>query len=106
MRGRAGISTYKGVSQLLVMAFVGMMVLLATSSGANLQAQTAEEQAAVEIETFQMGVLATEGATRVLEAWQPTVDLLNYQAEAQELPYRFGLQPETHNSLGRIRRGG
>ena len=46
-----------------------------------------------------LGVLATEGATRALEAWTPTMTLLNQAAAEQTLPYRFRLEPHTDNSL-------
>lgn len=45
------------------------------------------------------GVLASEGATRTLEAWAPTVSLLNDTARDQDLPYRFRLEPHNEASL-------
>jgi PAS domain S-box-containing protein len=45
------------------------------------------------------GVLASEGATRTLEAWAPTVSLLNSAAQDQERPYRFRLEPHNEASL-------
>lgn len=48
---------------------------------------------------IRVGILATEGATRALEAWTPTIDLLNGAAENQNLPYRFKIEPHTDLSL-------
>lgn len=52
-----------------------------------------------EIEQLKIGVLATEGSTRALEAWSPTIDFLNAQAELQEMPLRFLVSPQTQTSL-------
>ncbi len=46
-----------------------------------------------------LGVLANEGATRAIEAWSPTQDMLNEAAAAQELPYRFKIEPHSDASL-------
>lgn len=46
-----------------------------------------------------IGVLASEGATRALEAWAPTVSLLNATARAQEHPFHFRLEPHNQPSL-------
>ena len=51
------------------------------------------------IVSFRIGVLATEGATRSLEAWSPTAELLNETAQAQGLPYHFTIVPHTVASL-------
>ena len=51
------------------------------------------------IVSFRIGVLATEGATRSLEAWTPTAVLLNETAQAQALPYHFSIVPHTVASL-------
>jgi PAS domain S-box-containing protein len=54
---------------------------------------------AMAIQKIRVGVLASEGATRALEAWTPTIKLLNASAEAQGQSFRFLLQPETPTSL-------
>lgn len=46
-----------------------------------------------------LGVLASEGATRALEAWAPTVSLLNKAARDQERRFRFRLEPHNEASL-------
>ncbi len=46
-----------------------------------------------------LGVLASEGVTRALEAWAPTIELLNRAAEEQELPYQFRMEPHSDTSL-------
>ena len=48
---------------------------------------------------IRVGILATEGATRALEAWTPTIDLLNNAARNQSLPYRFKIEPHTDLTL-------
>ncbi|MCP9481098.1 ATP-binding protein [Shimia sp. CNT1-13L.2] len=73
------------------------MALLFGLGGPLATAQQAETS--VEREEFQIGILATEGATRALEAWQATADLLNAAADEQKLPYRFTIQPQTHGTL-------
>jgi len=70
--------------------------LLLSSSGSSV-AQDAAEQ--VEVREVQIGILATEGATRVLEAWAATADLLDDAAAAQGLPFSFSIKPHTHDSL-------
>jgi PAS domain S-box-containing protein len=50
---------------------------------------------------FRIGVLATEGATRALESWTATANLLNRSAEAQEQPYQFKIAPQTLGSLAK-----
>ena len=70
---------------------VALLSVLTSSSHA--------QQTATGSQTLRMGVLAAEGATRTIEAWSPTVDLLNSSAEAQELPYRFQMEPHTAASL-------
>ncbi|NNK16423.1 MAG: PhnD/SsuA/transferrin family substrate-binding protein, partial [Sulfitobacter sp.] len=63
---------------------------------APLRAQETDPQPITELT---LGILATEGATRVLEAWTPTQALLNRAASAQNLPYRFKIEPHTDTSL-------
>ncbi|UWR13571.1 PhnD/SsuA/transferrin family substrate-binding protein [Sulfitobacter mediterraneus] len=48
---------------------------------------------------IRVGILATEGATRALEAWTPTIDLLNNAARNQSSPYRFKIEPHTDLTL-------
>ncbi|MDC0739444.1 PhnD/SsuA/transferrin family substrate-binding protein [Cognatishimia sp. SS12] len=50
-------------------------------------------------QVFSLGVLSTEGATRALEAWRPTIDFLNREAAYLETPYRFVMSPQSHESL-------
>jgi signal transduction histidine kinase/ABC-type phosphate/phosphonate transport system substrate-binding protein/protein-tyrosine-phosphatase len=59
-------------------------------------AQATPEQ---DIREIKLGVLATEGATRALEAWTPTIALLNRNAETQSLPYRFKIEPHSDLTL-------
>ena len=40
-----------------------------------------------------------KGQTRALEAWTPTIDLLNNAARNQSLPYRFKIEPHTDLTL-------
>ena len=47
----------------------------------------------VERRILTVGVLTTEGVTRAIEAWRPTVDLLNREADIVEMPVRFVLKP-------------
>jgi len=61
------------------------------------RAQT--EDADGEIVSLRIGVLSIEGATRSLEAWTPTADLLNEAAKAQGMPYRFSIAPHSVTSL-------
>ena len=46
-----------------------------------------------------LGVLANEGATRAIEAWEPTLKLVNQAAAGQELEYRFRIEPHSDSSL-------
>lgn len=77
----------------LVIALV-LNCFLATVTSAQEDGQEASPP-----ETLTIGVLALEGATRALEAWQSTTDLLNRSAARSNLPYEFALQPHTHSSL-------
>lgn len=58
-----------------------------------------DQQSEVVVTRLNLGVLANEGATRALEAWTPTEDLLNRAAATQDLPYRFKIQPHSETSL-------
>ncbi|WP_372886681.1 PhnD/SsuA/transferrin family substrate-binding protein [Shimia sp.] len=71
---------------------------LALTGGAGAVAQEAPPPD-VEPRQFQIGLLATEGATRALEAWGPTAAALNAAAAAQQLPYGFSIKPHNHGSL-------
>ncbi|GAA6209924.1 hypothetical protein NBRC116601_32170 [Cognatishimia sp. WU-CL00825] len=68
------------------------LLIVAQGSGAWAQNSRATQ-------TFTIGILATEGATRALEAWRPTIDFLNSEAEFQEVPYRFNVRPHTVETL-------
>ncbi|WP_165978826.1 PhnD/SsuA/transferrin family substrate-binding protein [Antarcticimicrobium luteum] len=69
------------------------------SDPSGLQAQSEPEIPEAERATLRIGVLAVEGATRTLEAWAPTADLLNRAVQEQGLPYRFSVAPHTVASL-------
>lgn len=68
-------------------------------------AQTAETQT---VENIQFGIMSEEGVTRTLEDWSPMVAVLNENAAAQGVPYRFSMTPIAdtaflqHLSDGRI----
>lgn len=53
----------------------------------------------IDLREITLGILASEGATRALEAWAPTVLLLNKAAEEDSIPYTFRLEPHTDTSL-------
>ena len=77
-----------------------LIVLLAVPLTPGVLAQTQAAKAAdADLATLRIGVLATEGATRALEAWEPTAELLNRAAQDQGLPYRFSVAPQTVTSL-------
>lgn len=59
----------------------------------------AEDTEPPEVTELTFGVLNSEGATRTLEAWLPTVELLNQAAVAEGLPYSFRLEPHTDTTL-------
>lgn len=59
----------------------------------------AQAEAEAEPETYRIGVQATAGATRAIETWQATEDVLNQASVALELPYRFSIVPETGISV-------
>jgi PAS domain S-box-containing protein len=75
------------IAAILVTVYLGAMPARAQS-----------EDAATPI-VLRIGILATEGATRALESWTATADLLNRTAQAQEQPYRFTITPQTLGSL-------
>lgn len=56
--------------------------------------------------TLRVGVLTTEGATRALEAWTPTIDRLNAEARTQGLGYDFTVAPQTHAEILRALQDG
>lgn len=51
------------------------------------------------VETYRIAVQATAGATRAIETWRATEDVLNQASAAQGLPYRFIVLPETGGGL-------
>ena len=75
---------------------LGLLFALVVSLGMPTRAQ---ESADGSITMLSLGVLATEGATRALEAWTPTQDLLNDAAIERDAPYRFRIEPHTDTSL-------
>lgn len=75
---------------------LALAALLVVPGSLGLHAQDGVSETA---EIFNIGVQATEGATRVLEAWQPTVARLNAAAEAQQMPYRFAVRPHTQSTM-------
>lgn len=78
----------------LVLFLVAGIAGLAPSTG-RAQTDAVEE----DVVSFRIGVLATEGVTRSLEAWTPTAELLNEAARDQGLPYHFSIAPHTVASL-------
>lgn len=50
-------------------------------------------------QVFTIGVLSTEGATRALEAWRPTIEFLNDESEYLDTPYRFVVRPHSVETL-------
>ncbi|SHH78810.1 PhnD/SsuA/transferrin family substrate-binding protein [Cognatishimia maritima] len=81
----------------------GFWILLAALTVALLARATAADaqqaQFSADTEVFTVGVLSTEGATRALESWRPTIDYLNREAQFAESPYRFNVQPFSHAAL-------
>ena len=75
---------------------LALMLLVLAGATAPLRAQDNDVQL---ITQLTLGILATEGATRALEAWTPTQDLLNRAAATQRLPYRFKIEPHTDTTL-------
>lgn len=71
------------------------VTLVARATAANAQ----QTEFSADTEVFTVGVLSTEGATRALEAWRPTVDYLNREALFVESPYRFVVRPHSHATL-------
>jgi PAS domain S-box-containing protein len=79
------------------LALLAAVILVAVYPGT--MPVRAQSEDAVDPIVLRIGVLATEGATRALESWAATADLLNRTAEAQEQPYRFTINPQTLGSL-------
>ncbi len=86
-------------SLLQIRKFFLFRLLLVAISCVCIGPATAQDETQKENTELTLGVLASEGATRGLEAWTPTVLLLNRAAEEQDLPYRFRLEPHTDTSL-------
>ncbi len=93
---RSGTSVFRNILRRLC-ALLLMAVLVSVWSGA--APVRAQEAAKQETTVLRIGVLATEGATRALESWAATADLLNRAAESQQQPYRFTIAPQTLGSL-------
>ncbi|MFY0597948.1 MAG: PhnD/SsuA/transferrin family substrate-binding protein [Cognatishimia sp.] len=62
-------------------------------------AQAQQTEFSADTQVFTVGVLSTEGATRALEAWRPTVEYLNREALFVDSPYRFVVRPYSHATL-------
>ena len=83
--------------QILISFFVAAMMLFGVplAKAQSDDALFAEQERRV----IHFGVLTTEGVTRAIEAWQPTVDLLNQEADILQVPYRFVLKPHSLPAL-------
>ena len=57
------------------------------------------QQAETVVSQLTLGVLVNEGATRAIEAWTPTEDVLNKAAAEEGVPYRFRIEPHSDVSL-------
>ena len=79
-----------------VVGILGLATLFVfgTQNGGELRAQS-EEPAT----TYRIGVIATAGATRAIETWRATQDVLNQASAAQDMPFRFSIIPETSTSM-------
>lgn len=85
-----------------VLALIGFCALPAVPgllAQTEAQAEAGAEASDADLTTLRIGVLASEGATRSLEAWEPTAELLTRAAQEQGLPYRFSIAPHTVASL-------
>lgn len=71
------------------------VTLVARATAADAQ----QTEFSADTQVLTVGVLSTEGVTRALESWRPTVDYLNREALFVESPYRFVVQPHSHVSL-------
>ena len=89
--------------RILLLTWITAALLMLTPQFA--RAQTTPEvsletfSAFEEIQELNLGVLTTEGVTRAIEAWRPTVELLNREALIADKPYRFALKPHSLPSL-------
>lgn len=79
-------------------------ILVVVSPGAMPARAQSEDPATPAV--LRIGILATEGATRALESWTATADLLNTMAQTQEQPFRFTIKPQTLGSLFAAVEGG
>jgi len=71
------------------------VTLVARATAANAQ----QTELPADTQVFTLGVLSTEGATRALEAWRPTIEYLNDEALFADSPYRFAVRPYSHMDL-------
>lgn len=85
-------------STLQLRKFFLFRVLLVSVTLACLGPATAQDVEPDDLE-ITVGVLASEGASRALEAWEPTVSLLNEAAQEQDQPFSFRLEPHNQASL-------
>ena len=92
-RGKNVILQFMNLARVLVLTV--LLLVIAAPSDAQ------ETEFSSETQLLTMGVLTQEGATRALEAWRPTIDLLNQVSQEQELPYRFSVTPHEAESLKR-----
>lgn len=94
IKGIKGAADFRQLRRLITIAFFFLIGLPGLSISL---AQTGERGDT--IQEFRIGVLATEGATRALEAWGPTAEYLTQAAEEASQPYRFMISPQTHDSM-------
>lgn len=86
---------------IILIATAYLLLSASFTSAQNQQPVFSGQTDLVERRILTVGVLTTEGVTRAIEAWRPTVDLLNREADIVEMPVRFVLKPHTLPSLRR-----
>lgn len=91
---RNGVARKKWMRRCIDILFVALVINLASSSWVALEAQTDSD-----IRTFRIGVQATSGATRALEAWRATEDALNAASAREGQAYRFTIVPEVTGGI-------
>lgn len=91
-RGLKALSRWFGFWVMLA-ALTVTLVVRATAANAQ------QSEFGPNTEVFTVGVLSTEGATRALEAWRPTIDFLNRESEFLDTPYRFVVRPHSIETL-------
>lgn len=83
---------------LVVAGFSIAQSAVAETAGTSASADPQTTQATSQT-TLKVGILATEGATRAIEAWGPTIEALNQATRDQGQPYEFQLEPHTRASM-------